>query len=131
MSFESAQGINFTFGGHPYTATSISVSKSSGEFNCTSTAIPPDANGNTCISRYRAGGLKTIEIKVDWISDGSVPQMNEPLAIVLAATGAPGLTGAQLGGEPIGGLAVCTGLSVNGAAGDLLRGSATFKLTKD
>ena len=127
MPFDSAQGIGLSFNGIAYTATSISVSKTSGEFNCTSTEIP---RGTTCISRYRPGGLKTIEIKVDFMSDGSVPLTDQPYPLAIAAVGG-GLSGAQLAGEPIGGLALCTGLSVNGAAGDLLRGSATFKLTKD
>lgn len=134
MSYESAQGINFKFNNVEYTATSLSISKTLGEFNCTSTKIPKSfGTTSTCLSRFRPGGLKTIEIKVDWLSDGVIPPTDKVYDLVLdASVGAGGgISGATLAGEAVNKKAVCTGLSYSAAAGDLIRGSATFKLSKD
>ncbi len=132
MAYESAQGINFKFNGVEYTATSLSISKTLGEFNCTSTKIPKSAgSASTCLSRFRPGGLKTIDIKVDWLSDGVIPPTDKVYDLVLDASGGGGMSGATLAGEPVNKKAVCTGLSYSAAAGDLIRGSATFKLSKD
>lgn len=120
MPFESAQGITFKFNNVTYTATSIVVSKSAGEFNVTSTDIP---KGTTCRSRYRAGGLMTIDVKVDWIGN-TPPPVDGVYSIDFG--------GVDLhGGENISGGALCTGLSITAQAGDLIKGSATFKVSYD
>lgn len=123
MPFDSSQGIVFRFNNVAYTATSISVSKSQGEFNVTGLDIPV-ANG---ISRHRAGGLKSIDLKVDWVG-ADIPPTDDVYDISLTGTG-PG-AGTGLTGESIG-KALCTGLSVTAQAGDLIRGSATFKVSVD
>jgi hypothetical protein len=125
MAFESPQGVAFSFNGVPYTATSISVSKNQGEFNVTSLDIT-SAQGKP---RYRAGGLKSLELKVDWV--GSViPPTDNVYGIALGGSGAAsgtGITGEALGSRK----ALCTGLSVTAQAGDLIKGSATFKISVD
>jgi hypothetical protein len=126
MPFDSSQGVAFTFNGVVYTATSISVSKSKGEFNVTSLEIPV----GTGKPRYRAGGLKSLELKVDWISGGIIPPTDNVYDIALAGAGAAanaGITGESLSGKK----ALCTGLSITAQAGDLIKGSATFKISVD
>lgn len=112
-------GIIFNFAGHKYTATSISVSRSaSQEVDCTSTDI---SGGGTGCKRYRTGGIENVDIKVDWVGL-IVPPVTATATFVLsgANTGAMGATGS---------IALCTGLSVSATAGDLIKGSATFKVS--
>lgn len=118
MAYESSQGIKFKFNNAVYTATSISVAKSRGEINATSTEIP--ASGG--LTRYRPGGLRSIEVKVDWIGK-TIPPVDNVYDIVFE------------GNDPTGGedmpKAMCTGLSITAQAGEMIRGSATFKVSKD
>lgn len=123
MAFESAQGVVFTFNGTVYTATSISVSRSQGEFNVTSLNIKP-SDGKP---RYRAGGLKSLELKVDWIG-ATVPPTDNVYSIAMGGEGAASESG--ITGDSIG-VALCTGLSITAQAGDLIKGSATFKVSVD
>jgi hypothetical protein len=109
-----AVGIAFTFNGQPYTATQISVSRSASEIDCTSTDIPIDG-----LRRFRASEVENCEIKVDWVGL-TLPPVDRTAAFTLS-TGF-GHTGA---------IAFCTGLSVTATAGDLIKGSATFKVSFD
>ena len=126
MPFESPQGVIFSFNGVVYTATSISVSKNQGEFNVTSLDIP-SATGKP---RYREGGLKSLELKVDWVGK-TLPPTDNVYAIALGGAGSAsgtGITGEGLGNPR---KALCTGLSITAQAGDLIKGSATFKVSQD
>jgi hypothetical protein len=128
VAFETSQGITFKFNNVVYTATAISVTKSMGEFNVTSTDIPVGAN---CRTRYRAGGLKSTELKVDWVGN-TLPPTDELYAIDLDGAGpgsGAGLTGDDLGVSPI--RALCTGLTITAQAGELIKGSCTFKISVD
>jgi hypothetical protein len=116
MAFESSQGITFTFDGAAYKATSVSVSKSQGEFDVSTTDI---ALGG--FRRLRAGKIKTIDIKVDWIGT-TLPSVK--------TVGNWSIAGDNLGAGASG-KALCTGLSISGEAGGVYRGSATFKVSKD
>lgn len=116
MPFESSQGISFTFAGAAYQATSISVSSGQGEFDVSTTDIPPGQ-----FRRLRAGKIKTIDLKVDWIGT-TLPSVK--------TVGAWSATGTDLGAGASG-MALCTGLSISGEAGGVYRGSATFKVSKD
>lgn len=118
MAFENSQGITFTFDGKQYTATSISVSRSRGEFDVSSTDIP---SGRA--RRLRAGKLNLVDIKVDWIGE-TLP--------TLRATRPFAFTGTNIGyGRFSGGSAICTSYSITANAGDVLKGSATFRVSKD
>lgn len=118
MPFENSQGITFNFSGNVYTATSISVSRSRGEFDVSSTDIPEGKS-----RRLRAGKINTVDIKVDWIGDVA-PPMRAPASF--------SITGKNPGaGRFTSGSAICTALSVSAAAGDLIKGSATFRVSKD
>lgn len=114
MAFESSQGITFTYANQIYTATQVSVSKSRQDIDISSTDLD---EGD--LRRIRVGPLDNIEIKVDWIG-GRVPPVKQTQDFTL--TGGLGASG---------GKAICTGLSISGSAGDLLRGSATFKVSQD
>lgn len=107
-------GVTFTFGGQGYTATQISVSRSAAEVDCTSTDLN---NGDP--RRYRAGDAENVDIKVDWIGL-VVPTVTATQLFTLS--GFPGSTGTK---------ALCTGLSISANAGDLIKGSATFKVSYD
>lgn len=109
-----ATGITFTFNGDPYTATQISVSRSASEIDCTSTDI-----GDGGLRRFRAGEVENCEIKVDWVGL-TVPPVDATAAFTL--TSGLGHTGS---------IALCTGLSITATAGDLIKGSATFKVSYD
>jgi len=110
-----AQGITFVFSGDTYTATSISVSRNAGEFDVTSTEIPANQP-----KRYRLSDIENCEIKVDWISGGTIPIVDKTAAFTL---------GSGLG--HIGAIAMCTGLNITASAGELIKGSATFKVSYD
>jgi hypothetical protein len=126
MAFESPQGVTFSFNNAVYTATSISVSKNQGEFNVTSLNITA-AEGKP---RYRAGGLRSLELKVDWISGGTIPPTDSVYDIALGGVGSASGTGLVGTGWGVA-KALCTGLSITAQAGDLIKGSATFKISVD
>lgn len=119
MAFDApySAGLTFTFGGDAYTATSISVSRSAMvEVDCTSTDIPADSG----LRRYRTGDVENVDIKVDWVGL-VVPTVTATASFALSGdhSDAMGCTGT---------IALCTGLSINAAAGDVVKGSATFKV---
>ena len=109
-----AQGITFVFSGDTYTATSISVSRNAGEFDVTSTEIPAGQP-----KRYRLSEIENCEIKVDWVGN-TMPPVDKTAAFSLS--NGLGHTGS---------IAMCTGLSITAAAGDIIKGSATFKVSVD
>lgn len=109
-----ATGITFSFGGAAYTATQISVSRNAGEIDCTSTDIQDGG-----LRRFRASEVENCEIKVDWIGL-TVPPVDATQAFSISS--GLGATGTS---------ALCTGLSITATAGDLIKGSATFKVSYD
>jgi hypothetical protein len=127
MPFETSQGIEFKFNSVAYTATSLSVSKSMGEFNVTSLNIPAGAG---CLTRFRPGGLKNLEIKVDWVGP-TRPPTDKQYDIEFAGSGpgsGQGLTGESLA-SPV--QAIATGVTLTAQAGELIKGTATFKISVD
>lgn len=108
-------GTTFLFDGSAYTATSISVSRSTQEFDVTHCGIAVDT-----YQMYRASEVENCEMKVDWVGI-SVPQVT--------ATGTISFTGLEAGF--IGAKALATGLTLTASAGDLVRGSCTFKISYD
>lgn len=121
MAFENSQGITFSFAGATYTATSISVTRTRGEFDLSTTDMP--AGG---FRRVRPGKVNDIQVKVDWIG-GTVPPVKSTAAYQWSMSG----TDIGTSGVPATSKAICTGLSISGSAGDLIRGSATFKISQD
>jgi hypothetical protein len=123
--FESAQGITFKFNNAVYTATAISASKGAGEFNVTSLNVE---TGGSCITVYRPGGLKTLELKVDFIGN-TLPPQDDVYTLQLAGGGL-GANGA-LYAEAASLTAACTSVQISAQAGELIKGSATFKVSVD
>lgn len=109
-----AQGLTFAFGGGTYTATSISVSRGCQDFDVTSTEMTTNQ-----ARRFRLSDIENCEIKVDWIGL-TVPPVDKTAAFTLAN-----------GLNHIGSIALCTGLSITATAGELIKGSATFKVSYD
>lgn len=117
--FPSAAGLVFTFDGEDYTATQVSVSRSARDFDVTSVDL-----STTSLKRYRVGAIENCEIKVDWIG-ATMPPVDEPKNFTFTGgTNMHAITHSSL-------KALCTGLSMQAQAGDLVRGSATFKLSYD
>jgi hypothetical protein len=116
MPFDVAQGITFSFNNVVYTATSVSVSRSQGEFDISSV---DQAEGS--FRRLRAGKSRSVDLKVDWIG-GTIPATRAAYPISYSGT--------DIGASDISGYsAICTGLTITGAAGDIIKGSATFKVS--
>lgn len=123
MAYESSQGLTFKFNGVAYTATSIAVSRSRGEIAVTSTDIPSEGG----LVRYRPGGLKSMEIKVDWVGK-TIPPTGGLYSFSLDRDDNEDVTDGDAG---LATKALCTGLTITAQAGDLIKGSATFKCSKD
>lgn len=104
--------MNFTFGGVEYQATSISVSRGAAEIDCSTLGLATNS-----FRRYRTNQIENIDIKVDWIG--------------ASAPGSGTATFSFSGLHVAGAKAIATGVSTTGTAGDLVKGSATFKVTYD
>lgn len=118
MAFENSQGIGFTFNGVAYTMTSISVSRNQGEFDVSTLDLAEHS-----FRRLRAGAFHGVEAKVDFLGNTLPP--TKTLATIV-------FTGTDIGNVAFSGLsAVCTGLSYTANAGELIRGSATFKISQN
>lgn len=126
MPFETPQGLEFKFNSEVYTVTSLSVTKGAGEFNVTSLNAKTGAN---CISVFRPGVLKSVEIKADFIGNTLPPQDN---TYTLEIAGGGTAAGGKLWGETVAQYtAACTSVQITAQAGELIKGSATFKLSVD
>lgn len=139
MALEATAGIAFKFNTSTYAITSISVTKTMGEFDATSMDIkPPSGSGGQstpAVFRYRAGGLKTVEAKIDWIGN-SVPEMDKVCDIWIGSTSnSGGSTVVDITGEYTAAgsslKAIASDVSITAQAGELIKGSATFTFTKD
>lgn len=122
MAFEDSSDLTFKFNSIVYTATSISVSKGAGEINVTS------VNVNNGLSVFRPGSLKSLELKVDFIGN-TLPPQDDTYNLEINGNGA-GANGA-LAGEAATLTAVCTSVQMTAQAGELIKGSATFKVSYD
>lgn len=121
MPFEVSQGIGFSFAGVRYTANSISVSKKVSEIDVTSLDSP-----NGSYRSYRAAPIREgDELQVDFVGL-TLPQMTATGQITWTIDG----TGSNAGfttGIPT--AALCTSANVSAKVGELISGSATFRLT--
>jgi hypothetical protein len=121
MAYESSQGIKFTFSGVTYTAQSISSSKKVSEIDVTSLETP---NGE--YRQYRAAPIREgDELKVDFVGL-TIPQQTATGSISWTIDG----TGSNAGftaGLPT--AALCTSADITAQVGELIKGSATFRLS--
>ena len=122
MPFESSQGLNFTFSGKPYTLTSISFSKSVSEVDVSTLATKQGAYRTYRPSPLREGD----ELSVEFFGM-EVPQQTATAQISFVFDGS-GSNAAFTAGIPT--VALCTSAQVQAAAGELIKGSATFRLTE-
>lgn len=113
-------GTTFTFDTVVYTATSISVSRSSQEFDVTHCGTGSAVTGFSSLGTWRGSEVENCEIKVDWVGT-VVPQMTATALISFT-----GITAGQTGS-----IALATGLTMSASPGDLVRGSCTFKISYD
>lgn len=121
MAYESSQGIGFTFSGTKFTANSIQMTKKVSEIDVTSLESP-----NGSYRSYRSAPvLDAPELKVDFVGL-TLPQMTATGQISWSVDG----TGSNAGftaGIPT--AALCTSADITAQVGELIKGSATFRLT--
>lgn len=113
----SQSGAGFTFSGLSAKITSIDVSATAAQTDVSHLGV---AAGNKRIFK-KAPLSDSPEVKVDFIGSG-IPAVGTKGTFTL--TGSFGSTGASTCTK-----AICTQASVKAAVGDLIKGSATFKLS--
>lgn len=132
--FESPQDIQFKFNSVAYTVTSLSVTKSAGEFNVTDLSRKTTGTGTAavCLSVYRPGALKSVEIKADLIGLATaLPPQDDTYTLEISG-GGTAAKGALWGEATVAQFtAACTSYQFTAQAGELIKGTATFKLSYD
>lgn len=116
-----AQGITLTYGGQKFTATSISVSPSAKEYDVTHCGMEDGPR------KYRYGPYKNTEVQVEFL--GTVTAVSLTVTQQFSFTFAGPGTAAQASWPAADGAAICTQYSASAVAGDLYKGSMTFRLT--
>lgn len=124
---KSVQGIVLKFADKVYTATNISVTYKKPEIDATSLSIP---TGSTSVGRVRFGNLSETEIKVDWLGYQKPPTYGpQKLELVTTSIHSSMMTSVAY---PLGvntsNQAIAYGVSITASTGDLMKGTATFKL---
>lgn len=122
MAYESSQGLSFTFSGKPYTLTSISFSKSVSEVDVSTLATKHGEYRSYRPSPLREGD----ELSVEFFGM-EVPQQTATGQIAFTFDGSGSNAGFTAGIPTV---ALCTSAQVQAAAGELIKGSATFRLTQ-
>lgn len=127
MSIKSVQGLVLKFANKIYTATNISVTYKKPEIDATSLSIP---TGSTSVGRVRFGNISETEIKVDWLGFQKPPTYGpQALELVTTSIHSSMMTSAAY---PLGvntsNQAIAYGVSITASTGDLMKGTATFKL---
>jgi hypothetical protein len=122
MAYESAQGLGFQFSGKTFTLTSVSFSKKVSEI---------DVSGlNTKYGEfrsYRAAPLRDgDELSVEFYGL-EFPQMTATGSITWSVDGS-GSNSALISNLPT--IALCTSSQLQAAAGELIKGSATFRISQ-
>lgn len=116
-----AQGIRLTYGGAVLTAVSIGVSQSAKEYDVTHCGL---AKGP---KMYRYGPYKNTEVQVEFIGEVTSVSLTATQAFAFTFVGEG--TNSQALWPAASGSALCTSFSGNAVAGDLFKGSMTFRLT--
>ena len=131
MAFEGGQGIVFNYpvqtnaqytaATQNFTCTSIAVSKKVSEIDASSLATPTGA-----FRSYRAAPIREgDELKIDFMGI-TIPVMTATGQISWSIDGS-GSNAAFTNSMPT--AALCTSCDVTAAVGELIKGSATFRLT--
>ena len=121
MAYESAQGLSFTFSGETFLLTSVSFNKKATEIDVSDLSTPQGSYRSYRIAPLRDGDELSVEFYgMDY------PQMTATGQITWSVDGT-GSNSALINSLPT--IALCTSSSLSAAAGDLVKGSATFRIT--
>jgi hypothetical protein len=122
MAYESAQGLSFAFSGKPFTLTSVSFSKKVSEVDVSGLNTKQGE-----FRSYRSAPLRDgDELSVEFFGL-EFPQMTATGAIAWAVDGS-GSNAALITSLPT--IALCTSSQLQAAAGELIKGSATFRISQ-
>jgi len=121
MAYESSQGISFTFSGTKFTANQIQMTRKVSEIDVTSLESP----SGSYRSYRNAPVLESPELKVEFVGI-TLPQMTATGQITWSVDGS-GSKAAFTAGIPT--AALCTSADITAQVGELIKGSATFRLT--
>lgn len=121
MAYESAQGLTFTFSGKEFLLTSISFNKKVSEIDIASLKTPFGS-----YRTYRAAPLRDgDELQIEFYGM-DVPQQTATGALTWTMDGS-GSNAALISSLPT--VALCTSVSLQASAGELIRGSATMRIS--
>ena len=121
MAYESAQGLTFTFSGKTFLLTSISFNKKVSEVDVSSLNTK---HGE--FRSYRSAPLKDgDELSIEFYGM-DFPQMTATGSLTWSVDGS-GTNSALIAALPS--IALCTSASLQAAAGDLIKGSATLRIS--
>ena len=121
MAYESAQGLSFTFSGKTFLLTSISFNKKVAEIDVTDLKTPHGSFRSYRPAPVRDGDELSIEFYgMDF------PQMTATGTLVWSMDGS-GTNSALISALPT--IALCTSSQLQAAAGELIKGSATMRIT--
>jgi hypothetical protein len=122
MPYESAQGINFTFSGKTFLLTSVSFSKKVTEVDISDLSTPFGRQRSYRGAPLRDGDELSIEFYgLDF------PQMTATGALSWTVDGS-GSNAAFTASLPT--VALCTSAQLQAAAGELIKGSATLRISQ-
>lgn len=123
MAYESAQGLTFTFSGKEFLLTSISFSKKVSETDVSSLKTQHGA-----FRSYRPAPLKDgDEVSIEFYGM-EFPQMTATGALAFTMDGS-GSNSALIAALPT--VALCTSCQLQAASGELIKGSATMRITQN
>lgn len=123
MAYESAQGISFTFSGKTFLLTSVSFSKKVSEVDVSNLATPYGQYRSYRSSPIKDGDELSIEFYgLDF------PQMTATGAIQWTVD-STGSNAALISSLPT--VALCTSAQLQAAAGELIKGSATLRISQN
>jgi hypothetical protein len=121
MAYESAQGLSFTFSGKTFLLTSISFNKQVAEVDITDLKTPHGSFRSYRPAPVRDGD----ELQIEFFGM-DFPQMTATGALTWAMDGS-GTNSALISALPT--VALCTSSQLQAAAGELIKGSATLRIT--
>jgi len=121
MAYESAQGLSFTFSGKTFLLTSISFNKKVAEIDVTDLKASHGSYRSYRAAPVRDGDELSIEFYgMDF------PQMTATGVLSWSMDGS-GSNSALISSLPT--VALCTSSQLQAAAGELIKGSATLRIT--
>lgn len=123
MAYESAQGISFVFSGKTFLLTSVSFSKKVSEVDVSSLATPYGQYRS-----YRSAPIKDgDELSIEFYGL-DFPQMTATGQISWTVD-STGSNAALISSLPT--VALCTSAQLQAAAGELIKGSATLRISQN